>query len=108
MRNFRQEKRQDALHLKVYLHTSNCFIVDALEQSEKLAPWYIERILRLAVQPRHIRLANEHEIDLLQAVPISQIKSWASDSQSRGDKGKLLNNFLNLRWPEVKDKLTRD
>lgn len=105
LRNFRQDNRQDALHLKVCLLASNAFITEALGQSGKLALWYVERILRLAVQSRHLRLAAKYGFDLREAIPIQQIQMRITELGSQSEAANVLDRFLNLRWPEVNKKI---
>jgi hypothetical protein len=100
LRNFNQEERQDALHLKICHAAIPIFIEEVLARDTSKALFYIERVLKAATRSFNIKVSEGLGLDLLKAIPISAIQNAANNATSPTDKEKL-NNFLSARWKRL-------
>ncbi len=98
LRNFDQTDRLDALHLKVCIASAHEFLKEHLPSDPDLTLWHIERIAKAALQKRNRRVASEHDVNLLDAIPQSALREEATGAQHE----KLL-RFPEIRWPQIQD-----
>ncbi len=96
LRNFDQTDSLDALHLKVCIAAARGFLKECLESNPDLVLWHVERLAKAARQKRNLRVASEHGLNLLEAIPLNEIQTAAENTQNDN-----LLRFLELRWPQI-------
>jgi hypothetical protein len=99
LRHFPQQDRQDLIHLRVCLKTSQCFIREVLAQDARLALWNCNRLIDAQRQARNQKLERTFGFRILDAVPIDSIRT-AADQYPAPDKERL-HKFLQIQWPRV-------
>jgi hypothetical protein len=102
LRHFDQKEREDELHLRVCLQASNRFLQELLGQREvRQVLWNCERLIAAAHLKPYRRLQSQHKLDVLNGIPIDEMRrERASQNQSAEDRRRL-SNFVNVRWKEV-------
>lgn len=102
LRHFDQTHRQDELHLKVSLQTSQRFIAHLLRQRAiREALWNCERLLAARQLKPYRKLQAQYKFNVLSAIPVDDIKRAADDPAQPPDDRQRLANFLNLRWERL-------
>ena len=102
LRRFDQKERNDALHLKVSLNASRKFIAELLgEQEARLALRECERLIAAHQSKPYRKLEKQGQFNLLDSIPIAEIKQAADSRVQSPDNRKRLRNFVSLRWDLV-------
>lgn len=99
LRHFEQKDRQDELHLKVSLRTSRAFITELLQKQEiRHVLWNSERLIAAHRLKPYTRLEKKYSLNILEAIPIEDLKRAADDRSQTQENRSRLANFVNLRW----------
>lgn len=108
VRHFDQEHRNDEQHLRVCITASQHFIRQLLEQDAvRHILWNCERLISIHKLKPIAKLQQKHRFNLLDAIPIQDLKTWAADSRrSEGDRRKI-SNFVDKRWTRVNEPRAR-
>jgi len=102
LRAFDQEGRQDELHLKTSLVTTNYFITQLLRDTQiKQVLWNIERLIAASQNKPYQRLEKQHGFKVLSAVPLQHIQEAVRNKSLPEDDRNRLYNFQSIRWPQV-------
>ncbi len=102
LRHFSQEHRQDEMHLRICLKTSRCFLAASLQQGQlRLVLRNIERVVSMHRFKPYRRLETALGFNLLDAVPIEEMKRVAESGELAAEDAQRLNRFLTSRWPQV-------
>jgi len=102
LRRFDQKERNDALHLEVSLKASRKFIAELLGEHEaRLALRECERLITAHQSKPYHKLEKQGHFNLLDSIPIAEIKQAADSPGHSPDNRKRLRNFINLRWDRV-------
>ena len=98
MRHFNQKDREDELHLRVSLQTSQNFIAELLLAQEiRMVLWNCERLILAHQLKPYRRLQRENKFDILSAIPVKDIQRGISGRAQTQANRKRLANFLNFR-----------
>jgi hypothetical protein len=103
LRHFKQDQREDELHLRISLAASHRFLAELLRQLEiRQVLWNAERLIAASGLKPYRRIETKYDIDILGAIPIREIRLEAENqSQSEADR-KRLANFAHIRWEDMK------
>ena len=102
LRHFPQEGRNDELHLRICLKTARHFLTQALEQGElRQLLWNIERLVSAHHLKPYRRLETSLGFNLLDAIPIEEMKAARESNAMPEEQKQRLGRFLNQRWPQV-------
>jgi hypothetical protein len=100
LKAFDQTDRQDEVHLKVCLITSNYFIDQLLREGKtRQVLLNVERLIAASQNKPYRRLEAEYGFTILSAVPIKQMQAAASSDAFPEKDRSQLGNFVKLRWP---------
>ncbi len=103
LRRFDQKDRNDLLHLQVCLQTSRKFIVELLsDQQVRQALRECERLIAAHQSKPYRKLEKQGQFNLLDSIPIAEIRHAADSPGHSLDNRKRLRNFINLRWEQVR------
>ena|SRR2546421_12181413 len=102
LRHFKQDQREDELHLRISLAASHRFMVELLRQHEiRQVLWNAERLIEASGLKPYRRIEAKHNLDILGAIPIKEIRLEAENqSQPEADR-KRLANFAHMRWEDL-------
>jgi len=103
LRHFKQDQREDELHLRISLAASHQFLTELLRQHEiRQVLWNCERLIAASRLKPYRRLQAKYSLDILCAIPIKEIRLEAENqSQTEVDRKRLI-NFAQVRWEELK------
>jgi hypothetical protein len=102
LRHFSQEHREDEVHLRICLKTSRRFLMNFLEQGEiRFVLRNIERVVSMHRFKPYRRLETSLGFNLLDAVPIEDMKRAAESGTLPEEDAQRLSRFLTSRWPQV-------
>jgi hypothetical protein len=102
LRHFKQEDRNDELHLRVCLKTARRFLAEALLQRNlRHVFWNIERLVAAHKLKAYRRLEKELGFNILDAVPIEDMNAAAEETVLPPGDRERLTRFLGTRWVQL-------
>lgn len=101
LRHFQQSERNDLAHLILCLRASAHYIGELLSANARLAMDECERLLHSHSLKPFRRLQREQGFDLLDAIPLAEIRRMAAEAPDP-DVQRKLSSFLEKRWPRVR------
>jgi hypothetical protein len=102
LRRFDQKERNDEMHLRVSLEASRRFIAELLGGQEvRLALRECERLIAAHQSKPYRKLEKQAQFNLLDSIPIAEIKQAADSSVQSPEDRDRLSNFINLRWDRM-------
>ncbi len=105
LRHFKQEEREDELHLRISLEASRRFLVELLEQREiRQLLWNCERLIATSQLKPYRRLEKERGFAIISAVPIKEIRREAAGENQNHENRQRLKNFEEKRWRRLAGK----
>jgi len=102
LKNFDQSERQDLNQLLICLKIARIFLARALREDIRRGLTYVKRLLDIACMGNNQAVFKEHKIPIFDAVPIQTIEHFATDNTVPDDARERLNNFLTIRWAQIK------
>jgi hypothetical protein len=99
LRHFKQDDRQDLVHLEVSLLSSKAFIAELVNCNTRLALWNCNRLIDAQRQKPNQKMEQRYGFQILSAVPIDDFRT-----AGRGLKAidrQRLEKFLSVQWPRV-------
>lgn len=99
LRHFKQDDRQDLVHLEVSLLSSKAFIAELVNYNTRLALWNCNRLIDAQRQKPNQKMEQRYGFQILSAVPIDGFRT-----AGRGLKAidrQRLEKFLSVQWPRV-------
>jgi hypothetical protein len=104
LKNFDQTDRHDLKQLKLCIRIANFFLQDTLKRDVRKGLTYIKRLLEIACMGNNQGVIKEHNLKMFDAVPIETIRAMAGDESVAQDSRARLNNFLSIRWAELRER----
>ncbi len=90
------------MHLRICLKTARCFLIAAFQQVQlRVVLRNIERIVAMHRFKPYRRLEAALGFNLLDAVPIEEMKRAAESGSLSAEDAPRLDRFLTSRWPQV-------
>jgi len=94
LRHFQQDQREDELHLRISLVASHRFLTELLGQHEiRRVLWNCERIIAVSRLKPYGRLEAQYSLDILGAIPITEIQRYAENKRHSEAHRKQLSKF---------------
>jgi hypothetical protein len=102
LRHFDQEHRQDEFHLRICLLTARQFLAEFLAQGNiRFVLSNIERLISFHRFKPYRRLEAALGFNLLEAVPVDEMRLTAQEQKLPPEGAQRLCRFLDQRWPQV-------
>ena len=102
LRHFSQDARNDEQHLRICLKTARRFLAEVLAQREiRQLFWNIERVIAAHRFKPYRKLEKTFGFNLLDAVPIEEIRTAAKGSDMPPEDQQRLSRFIDHRWPQT-------
>jgi hypothetical protein len=103
LKHFPQDDRNDLAHLLLCIRMARLFVREALRHEARHGLDYVKRILNIACQKNNQSAIKKFAVPIFESIPIDTIMDIAADTSVDEDSRIRLNNFISIRWAQLKE-----
>lgn len=102
LKHFDQSDRQDRPQLLLCFQITRVFLHEILRRDVRRTLGYIKRFLEIACIGNNQRLIQGQQLPIFDSIPIEAIEQRASSTETSEEDRTRINNFLSIRWAQLK------